>query len=299
MQTTCTLAIPNQDHLADQIRANASLVKSMVQENSHQGKTLAICGAGPSLAPMVKQSFWWADEAWACNSALPFLLNKGVRVTHGFTVDQGEEMHLDWPVAYDVDYLLASSVHPSLAKRIVETGKSVTWFHNYVGLKPGGLEYELYSTLYPPGPQVGYGLNSVPRAMCLALWMGFSTIKVYGADHAARPTERNLPAWGTPEWIPFLQSTVLYADGRSAFDAYGPDVTIVQGTIDGKHWHTRPDMVISAQHVANLAKVYPDRIELVGDTLPNALLNQSEEWLETCPQLNSEQGVTGFEMVTA
>ena len=98
---------------------------------------------------------------------------------------------------------------------------------------------------------------------------------------------------------------MLYADGRTALDAYGESVTMVEATFPTRlddptltRWHTRPDMVISAMHLANLARAYPDRVTLVGDPLPGAMLDKSREWFDTCPQLTRDEGITGFTLVT-
>lgn len=314
---TCCLELPNQDRLFDHIRANASLARDVPTERSRSAQSVTICGAGPSLADHLDTLT--TDEVWACNSALPYLMDRGCRVTHGFTVDQGKEMlgPVEWERTFDVTYLLGSSVHPELARHLTNQHRSTVWFHNYLGLKnpdgwsaPAGVdqtyEFFLYCSLYPPAPQVGYGLNSVPRAVCLALWMGFDLVRVIGADCAAKPNAPWMPIHGSPEWLEWLASVQLYADGRSALDAYGPDVTIVQSDIESRvgdpstltRWHTRPDMVISAVHLANMARTYP-RLELVGNTLPAAMLDKPDDWFAACPQLNGEQGVTGFQMAYA
>lgn len=306
------LAIPNVAHLFDQIRANARHASRMAQPGSAIGRTLTIAGGGPSLADLVGATLA-TDDVWACNSALPYLRAHGGYVTHGFCVDQGREMlgAREWAEIAPVDYLLASTVHPDLADTIVDAGACITWFHNFCGLAdppgwtpPAGydgctLEHVLYASLYPPGPQVGYGLNSVPRALCLALWMGYDRIHVIGADHAARPNGDPMPAYGTPAWEPWLRGTVLYADGRTAFDAYGRDISMIETVIDGVRWHTRPDMVISAQHLANLVMANPGRITLGGLTLPGAMLGKPREWFDTCPALTLADGVTGFTLVEA
>jgi hypothetical protein len=311
MPVTCALELPNLDHLFDHIRENAGMVSQVVAGNTHTGRTLTLCGAGPSLAENHSRLSETTD-VWACNSALPYLADRGLPVTHGFTVDQGEEMlgPVEWARTFDVVYLVGSSVSPKLAKHLRTSDRRLVWFHNYLGLKnPEGwtgeqsYEFHLYCSLYPPAPQVGYGLNAVPRALCLALWMGYDHIQVIGADCAAKPNGNWMPPFDHPSHKDWLASTQLYADGRSALDAFGPSVVMVQSEFESvtgdpstmTRWHTRPDMVISAMHMAQMAKQYAGRVELVGNTLPNAMTDKSEEWLATIPQLTQDCGVAGFE----
>jgi hypothetical protein len=272
----CELRVPNAEHLLDFIRSNSST--NVATYESHKGQSVTIYGAGPSLSDVTEVPE--TDQYWACNSALPYLKRKGLPATHGFTIDQGVEMVREWEETFDVEYLLASSVNPKLTDHL--KGRSVTFFHNWVGQEG---EAELYRTLYPTSVCVSYGLNSVPRAVCLALAMGFSTIRVYGADCAARPDNPPIPAEGYDEW---LKKLVLYADGRTAFECYG-DTPFAEASLDGRLWHTRPDMVISARHLLDLERLYPG-IVLIGDTLPNALRGITEN----LPQLTSTGYVEGF-----
>jgi hypothetical protein len=329
MPVTCELQIPNLEHLFSQIHSNAGSCgpHDVITEKEGVGKTVTIVGAGPSLRDH-HADILPAHDVWACNSALPYLVDHGLPVTHGFTVDQGQEMMgpREWERTFDVTYLLASTVHPDVTRHLKSQGRTVRWFHNYCGLKdpdgwvpPEGFnpepeyrnyEFYLYCTLFPPAPQVGYGLNSVPRAVCLAVWMGFKHIRVIGADCAATPNGPWMPPFDTPTRNDWLRQCCLYADGRSALEAYGSDVVMVQKDMETRlgdpssmtRWHTRPDMVISAIHMANLAKAYaaprpgqPSVIELVGNTLPNAMLDKPQEWFDAFPQLNLDSGVTGFE----
>ena len=100
-------------------------------------------------------------------------------------------------------------------------------------------EMYLYQTIYPPTVQVGYGLNTVPRAICLALWMEYKRIVVLGADCACAPTGTPMPHdIDSPEYVPWLESLRLYADGRTPAK-YGPNAVMSQGILEGRFWHTR------------------------------------------------------------
>lgn len=278
--------------LFENIIANASMSPDMVTADSRVGRSVNICGAGPSLAEY-RPAYWNTNEIWACNSALPYMKNRGLRVTHGFAIDQSEGMLDDWRETYDITYLLASSVSPKLVEHL--KGRYVRFFHSYLGIPDpeGEKDYEsrLYSTLYPTSVRVGHGLNSVPRAVCLALAMGFSDIRVYGADCAALPNQPEMPETGESGYWEWMQNVTLYADGRKA-SVYGQSV-MCEGVIDGRRWTTRADMVISAMHLLELQQAFPDRITLVGDTLPNALRGKDKAFWSRSPKLGDGE-VTNF-----
>lgn len=284
MNHVCVLQVPDESRLFDYIRQNASMSHDMVETNEALAGSVAICGAGPSLSlARGFDALNRTDEVWACNSALPFLADRGNRVTHGFAIDQSEGMLDDWKETYDVTYLLASSVNPKLVEHL--KGRKIRWFHSYLGI-PGpetDTEMQLYKKLYPDSVQVGHGLNSVPRAVCLALAMGFSDIRVYGVDCAAAPNQPEMPETGEPGYWEWMQGITLYADGKKA-STYGESV-MCEAVIDGRRWTTRPDMIISAQWLVKLAKAFPKRITLVGDTLPNALMGKGEDFWRNMPVL--------------
>lgn len=281
MNHVCILQVPDESRLFDYVKANASMSLDMVTANSRTG-SVAICGAGPSLRDYPGTV---AKEVWACNSALPYLKRNGWRVTHGLAIDQSEGMLEDWRETFDVTYLLASSVNPKLVSHL--KGKRLRFFHSYLGIPDPegetGYELSLYKKLYPDSVQVGHGLNSVPRAVCLALAMGFTDIHVYGADCAAAPNQSEMPETGEPGYWSWMQGITLYADGRSAA-VYGESV-MCEAVIDGKRWTTRADMIISAQWLVKLQQAFPDRITLHGDTLPNALLGKDAEFWSRSPVL--------------
>lgn len=301
----CQLRMPKMDHFYDHIKANAAHGLPVIHTQAGAGKRVAICGAGPSLRDA--QISARVDEVWACNSALPYLMDNGVRVTHAFGIDQGLEMLApkEWGRTFDVDYYVASSAHPSLIEHLLKDGRRVTLFHNYLGVpapegwtppegKPG-LEYEmhLYQTLFPESVQVGHGLNSVPRAVCLAVYLDFKKIVVYGADCAMAPNAPAMPEYQTPAYTTWLEGLTMYADGRSAA-THGGTAVMAEAVIDGERWHTRPDMVISARHLVELTIKYKGRITLVGHTLPNVFKQQTVGWWDRLPSLETNGMVKNF-----
>ena len=305
----CLLTLPDKDVLYAQIRANAPYAKRMAQQHAQKGKTLAICGAGPSLADTAA-TMEHTDHVWACNSAVNFMHDHGYRMTHGFAIDQGEAMLAphEWGTTYPMPYYVASSVHPRLVQHLLAHKRKLTFFHSFLGLpdpddwtpdpRRPDVTYEmtLYTTIYPTSVQVGFGLNSVPRAICLALFLGYSRILVYGADCACTPDAPPMPFLNTPEYAAWIAALPMYADGRCAVQ-YGDDAVMAEAVIDGTRWHTRPDMVMSAVHMVDMCKQYP-QIELIGRTLPNALRHQSAEFMADMPRLGGVGDVLGFGRAT-
>lgn len=304
MRLSALLTMPNAAHLLDQVCLNAPWALTVADAGSRAGQRVVICGAGPSLAEEADR-LPAADEVWACNSALPYLMDRGVPVTHGVTIDHGAamlepgEFGRDFPVGY----YLASSVHPELVQQCVRRGRAVTFFHSFLGVTPPagwahpdpamGFEEFCYRRLYQPTVLVGRGLNSGVRAVGLALALGFEEIVVVGNDCAARVDSPAMPDPCSEAFTAWLESLVLYADGRTA-SCYGLDGPIAEAEIDGHRWHTRPDMVISAMHLVELMAAYPGRIRLQGTSLPGVLAAQGPDFLAGMPQLGEDGRVLNF-----
>lgn len=296
------------------------------QQNSLEGQHVVICGAGPSLADHAAEWCPQGDQVWGVNSALTYLLDRGHRVTHAFTVDQQPAMCQEWATTPDVEYYLASTVHPHLTELLVANGRRITWFHNFVGIKKPPvafavcnaceavtdhnaalcptcegtdldartLDYEdwMYSTLYPATCRTGSGLNSVNRAIDLAIYLG-ARVTVLGADCALRlkkPFPKGV-AKGSPEHMKWLdECVVMHADGGSAL-ASGASALTLGGMIDGRWWESKPDMMISAVWLVKMAQFYGhDRVQLIGDTLPNAIRDKTDEFLLQLPTMVDAQG---------
>lgn len=332
----CALTMPNQDHLAEHILENrqyCSGIEQMAHPNSRKGMTVNICGAGPSLADSHEDLLKLpAHQTWGCNSAVPYLKDHKIPVDHGFCVDQGTEMlgpeewGRTWP---DLTYFLSSSVHPDLTRHLLASKRKIRWFHNYLGIqdpegwvptkpwiKPtpdSGYEMYLYCTEWPSGAMTGYGLNSVPRAVGLATWMGFSTIRVYGADCSAKPrvatVEAQMPSQANGTYTHWLDTCQLYASGRTPRQAYGDNAVMVEAVICDdmtcdcrtshpqgatvRFWHTRADMVISALHLVDIERMVP-QVQLIGDTLPNAIKHKPKSFFDALPKLTGKGSISGF-----
>ena len=281
-------------------------MRYVARENEGQGQHLVLCGAGPSLRDHAAEWCPKADQVWGCNSAMTWLHSEGHRVTHGFTVDQTPHMIAEWASAPDVEYLLASSVHPHLTKLLWDQDRTVRFFHNFVGIKKPNVQWAdangvmcqlpfeqwLYQGLFPPTLMCGSGLNAVTRALDLARFMGFEKITVLGADSCIRlkqsPTKRH--ELGSKQHLRWLKkNTVMHADGGSAVASEASPLT-VQGYIDGRFWMTKLDLIISAQWLVRMTRASRGRIELIGDTLPGALMDKDEAFLRRLPNFVMPDG---------
>jgi hypothetical protein len=330
------LLSPQTNNYGAWIVGNAQHCDKVVEQDSAKGQHLVLCGAGPSLAEHADEWCPKADQVWGCNSAMTFLYERGHTVTHGFAIDQNPEMVQEWASAPPVEYLVASTVHPHLVEYLLAKGRSLTFFHNFVGIQQrpvayaychscdGTADYKteicpacnvamerqacsyedwVYQSLYPGTIRAGSGLNAVTRAIDVARFMGFAKITVLGADCAIR-TKSEPPEGlqvGTKEHMDWLRSeTVMHADGGSALasnatpvtldgviDAGTPDETVRPG--HGRRWLTKPDLMISAVWLQKMARQLPE-LELVGDTLPVALLGKDDAYLSRLPKMVDSSG---------
>ena len=245
--------------------AEPNRVPVIPDQTEFAGKTLAICGAGPSLNDAYKQ-VRKADIVWGCNRAAHFLEARGWKLTHAFGIDAGTAMFEDaWKVPPNptAGFLLASSVHPQLVDHLLEHDKRVQFFHSM----RGGFkdEEKLYQLLFPPTPRVGNGLNSVNRALGLAAHLAFKRVYVCGADNA-------------------LRDGAFYADGSPRENS-----TYMDGVVFGRTWRTTPDMLMSATDLARTKWAHPEWLEIVGNTLPRALSLTSEKFLDRCVRWESPE----------
>jgi hypothetical protein len=223
----------------------------MVRSDARIGYTLAICGAGPSLA---RADIHGVDAIWACNSALPYLIAKGVTVTVGIGIDQTKGLLTEWASVPNVPYYLATTCDPDVVELLAD--RPVSFFHNWVGLEG---ERSIYDS-FPPSIVVGEGFTVVSRAVGLALWLGYERVDVYGADCSFGPDD------------------TAHANGERATVAYQTPL-ILTGEINGRTWRTRPDMLMDAVHLVRRVRSSQGKVRLMGDTLPVCLLGKDEETL--------------------
>jgi sulfur transfer protein SufE len=279
----------------------------VVQPNSAKGQTLVLCGAGPSLKEHIDEYAPKADQIWGCNSAVTWLHKQGYNPTHGLTVDQTAHMYLEWRDApEDIEYLVASTIHPHLADMLVNRGSRFKYFNNYVGMKGQHITWPdangkdrtmsreewVYALLFPGTIQAGSGLNTVNRAIDVAQHMGFEKIFVLGADCAmqikGKPKKGLAP--GSPEQLAYLKKqSVFHVDGGHAL-ASEATALILEAEIDGRFWTSKFDLCISAVWLGRQEKASKGQVELIGDTLPNFIKDRPPEWIARLPSLMDSTG---------
>lgn len=279
----------------------------VVQQGSAKGQHLVLCGAGPSLREHIAEWAPKADQIWGCNSAVTWLAKEGYKPTHAFTVDQTPHMYLEWKDApVDIEYLIPTTLHPHVSDWLINTGRTFRYFNNFVGIKKPHVEwadvngvnrvmsYEewMYALLFPGTVQAGSGLNTVTRALDVATYMGFEKITVLGADCSIHTNGQPRKSWavGSPPYVKWLKkNTVMHADGGHAL-ASEATAMVMTATIDGRFWMSKPDLVISAQWLMKMARASDGKIELIGDTLPNAIKDKDEAWLGRLTNLKNADG---------
>lgn len=257
---------PVQDKLRDFIIENRKTADlEVVEPGIFAGQSVAVCGAGPSLRD---ETIRGASQIWACNSALPYLIANGARVDAGVGIDQTAGMLREWADPPDVTYYVASTVDPYLVAHLKSHNRRVVFFHNHVGCDTdkdveNATEWDLYNNTWPSMALVGEGFTVVSRTIGLAQWMGFERVDVYGADCAFSP-----------------DGDIAHANGESSHEAYGEHIKVMEATLAGRQWRTRPDMLMDAVHLARRTQQGLGRIRLIGDTLPVFFLGKSPEYLD-------------------
>lgn len=230
----------------------------IVQPNTFREQSLALCGAGPSLATA---SIAGTDHVFACNSALPYLLQRGVRVTGAVGIDQTPGLLREWSDPPDVPYYLASSCDPALVQHLQQYGRTIRFFHNAVGFE-GELAH--YKATWPcPMICAGRGFTVVSRFLAIAFYLGFERVDLYGADCA------------------FTDGDVAHANGDHATEAYrNPLIMSGSHPPSTRVWRTRPDMLRDAVDLVRRVRELNGRLRLVGDTLPASLLGKDDAYLD-------------------
>ena len=152
--------------------------------------TLSICGAGPSL----RDTYLEIEGAiLACNSAIGYLLGKGIVPTFGMIWDASplcEKFAVPHP---DITYLLGARCHPDVFKRL-HGCKVIAWHaggdHNI---------FEFIQQNQIKEPLVNGGSAAVTRGLYLGYALGFRNFHLFGADSSYQENETHVNGSLVPE----------------------------------------------------------------------------------------------------
>lgn len=140
--------------------------------NQYSGR-VSIVGAGPSIEETYKDL---TGDVLAINSAIGFLLDKGVVPKWGMLWDADPVVeHFAVPHP-DVTYLVGARCHPKVFERLKDN-KVIVWH--------AGGDHNICEFLEEKGimePMVNGGSAGVTRAMYLVVALGYRDLGLYGAD---------------------------------------------------------------------------------------------------------------------
>lgn len=154
----------------------ATLERGYVRLNEHLDRyrgAVSICGAAPSLRET------WKDlrgDVMACNSAIGFLLERGVVPRWAMMWDAHPVVERFAVPHPDVTYLVGARCHPSVFERLKDC-RVIVWHaggdHNI---------REFMEERQIVEPLVNGGSAAVTRALYLAYALGYRDFHVFGAD---------------------------------------------------------------------------------------------------------------------
>lgn len=171
--------------IREQIKENLSLIRNWASFCQPHDESVVIASAGPSLNPhdlkpwvdkgvkivCVKHAIdrlkGWGIKPWAC-----ILLDPRPHV-EGFVKEPDR----------DVIYFVASMVHPSVTKTLIDAGCTVVGYHALVGAQEN-------QVLHNKEMMVSGGSATATRSIALLTdWLGFKDFHIYGMDlcHFEKP----------------------------------------------------------------------------------------------------------------
>lgn len=287
------------------IKYSASLGLPLVEKDCHKGGKCLIVGTGPTLKnkTVFKQIKHLAEThvVIALKESIPYLIDKGVKVTYAVSMDPGGKRQIDrTPAVPGVIYCVASSCHSDFYDHLLENECEIKIFHSACGqgeahyqkgmlINVGGDEHSVVegefvlktmNEEHEVCPVVGMVKNEIEIYQDLfgddqAVMMGGFTVTnralalamFMGFDVKMAATDFGWRKMGGSHYCDLVK--VDHGD-----DAYMTD----QGQVDGTPWYTKPDQLASAVDVAK--KIRAGDLEVIGDTLPGALAKRDEKFLD-------------------
>jgi hypothetical protein len=263
MEKKLHLRNPVQTSIGFHIANTARLRLPMAMRGIFRGTPGAvICGTADTLLHEETLTRIRALVAEGCpviavKAGIRLLREQGIRVDYGCNMDPTWHEAAKTPVFEDVRYFAASSSHPAFLSHLLGHDAKVLIYHNFTGF-PG--EFQLYADWFSDFWFVQGGYTVVNRACSLAFELGAPKVFVAGAQ------------FGWREGQGYYPPGIDYKAGNS-----GPVLSDRKGLIDGRPWHTKLDLLGSAEHVAALVRA--GRAEVIGDSVAAGLAKHPPEWV--------------------
>jgi len=169
MEGCCTQGEMNENVLATIERGYEPLNTHLNQQSG----SVSIVGSAPSISKTYKEL---DGDILAINSAIGYLLDKGVVPKFAMIWDAAEICENFAVPHSEVTYLLGARCHPKVFERL-KGCKQICWHaggdHNILDFMK---EHEIDE------PMVNGGSAGVTRAMYLAVALGYKHLNIYGAD---------------------------------------------------------------------------------------------------------------------
>ncbi len=305
-QTAIRFHNPETAYLGDHIRSSAKRGLELAKPGREDGKPGAvICGLGSSLTTpdVLEEVRKLAAEGWvivALKEAIGFLMDNKIQVNYAVNMDPQAQEAERLPQYDSVTYCLASSCHPHVYDVLLEADLNVLVYHSACGYFEleftGGFvldllpdtgqkaivlgeyalmtgdnlefcpvaigrkdEWDVYREKFGGGDTMTGGFTCANRAMALMAYMGVPEIVLAGCDFGWRDGDAYYAD---------------YCDFPHQDEMFMGD----QGRLDGKPWHTRPDLLASAVDVAK--KVKQGGVRVLGDSIAASLSLRDDEYLD-------------------
>ena len=177
LKMTVTTNVTEKEILAN-VLENSKKIKKWVKQEEPHGRTLLICGSGPSIKDDLKLIGDLQDDGcdvWALNNCANFLAKSGIIADYQVIMDaQPRTIEL---VGMAADYLFSSQVNPEL---FMIKPKATLWHSTYgnvmVDEQDGFPEHEEDYCL------IGSAISIGNTVLGLAYAMGYRNIHLFGYD---------------------------------------------------------------------------------------------------------------------
>jgi FkbM family methyltransferase len=169
----------------ENIRTNTKLVKGRIEPEEEKSSPIAIVGYGPSLQKTWKQLKKF-KTIFTCSGAHKFLVEKGIKPERWLHLDVDPRPHkkelIGVPQA-NVEYLMASAVHPSVIEHLLDHKANVKLWHIFA------VDGESEQVLPRGEWSLTGGCDAGMRCMTLARFLGYKDQHIFGMDASQEETK--------------------------------------------------------------------------------------------------------------